>query len=54
MMFIYSGLLMVLNRRALPAPIQMRGYRLAVMALVFLFFAVFSVLTLIDQIRENF
>jgi hypothetical protein len=54
MMFIYSGLLIVLNRRALPRPVQIGGYRLGVMGLVFLFFAVFSMLTIIDQIRENF
>jgi hypothetical protein len=54
MMFIYSGLLIVLNRRALPRPIQIGGYRLGVMGVVFLFFAAFSVLTIIDQIRENF
>jgi hypothetical protein len=54
MMFIYSGLLIVLNRRALPRPVQIGGYRLGVMGLVFLFFAAFSVLTIIDQIRENF
>lgn len=54
MMFIYSGLLVVLNRRALPMPVRIRGGRFGVMALVFLFFGFFSVLTIIDQIRENF
>jgi hypothetical protein len=53
MMFIYSGLLVVLNRRALPRPISPRGWRLAVMGLVFVFFGFFSVLTLVDQIRER-
>jgi hypothetical protein len=54
MMFIYSGLLMVLNRRALPRAVQIGGWRFGVMGFVFLFFAFFSVLTIIDQIRENF
>ncbi|HEU5158493.1 MAG TPA: Nramp family divalent metal transporter [Streptosporangiaceae bacterium] len=54
MMFIYSGLLMKLNRRSLPRQIQIRGWRLGAMGTVFLFFAVFSVLTVIDQIRDKF
>jgi hypothetical protein len=54
MMFVYSALLILLNRRALPRPIQIGGYRLGVMSLVFFFFGFFSVLTIIDQIRENF
>jgi hypothetical protein len=54
MMFIYSGLLIVLNRRALPRAIQVGGWRLGVMTLVFLFFAAFSVLTIIDQIGKHF
>jgi hypothetical protein len=54
MMFIYSGLLIVLNRRALPRPVQIGGYRLGVMGLVFMFFAAFSVLVIVDQIRANF
>jgi hypothetical protein len=53
MMFIYSGLLVVLNRRALPGPIRVRGWRLGVMCLVFVFFGCFSVLTLIDQISDK-
>ncbi|MFI0418495.1 Nramp family divalent metal transporter [Spongiactinospora sp. 9N601] len=51
MMFLYSGLLMILNRRALPREIGLRGYRLVVMALIFLFFAFFAALTVIDRIR---
>jgi hypothetical protein len=54
MMFIYSGLLIKLNRRTLPRPIQIGGWRMGVMSLVFLFFAAFSVLTVIDQIRDKF
>jgi hypothetical protein len=54
MMFIYSGLLIRLNRRTLPKAVQIGSWRLGVMALVFLFFGFFSVLTIIDQINENF
>jgi hypothetical protein len=54
MMFIYSGLLIKLNRRSLPRPIQIGGWRMGVMGLVFLFFAVFSVLTVIDQVMDKF
>ncbi|HEX6470061.1 MAG TPA: Nramp family divalent metal transporter [Streptosporangiaceae bacterium] len=53
MMFVYSGLLIKLNRRALPRAIRIDGWRLGVMGLVFVFFAVFSVLTIIDQISKN-
>ncbi|GAA5086625.1 hypothetical protein HNP84_000871 [Thermocatellispora tengchongensis] len=52
MMFVYSGLLMILNRRGLPKPIELRGWRLGVLGLVFLFFGFFSVLTIIDQIGK--
>ncbi|RBQ19522.1 hypothetical protein DP939_12245 [Spongiactinospora rosea] len=51
MMFLYSGLLVILNRRALPREIGLRGYRLVVMGLIFLFFAFFAALTIIDRIR---
>ncbi|PZG14983.1 hypothetical protein C1I98_39420, partial [Spongiactinospora gelatinilytica] len=51
MMFLYSGLLVILNRRVLPRVIGLRGYRLVVMALIFLFFAFFAALTVIDRIR---
>ena len=44
MMFIYSMLLIQLNRRALPGEIKIRGMRLGVMAFSVLFFGVFSVL----------
>jgi hypothetical protein len=50
MMFVYSGLLMILNRRALPREIELRGGRLAIMGFIFLFFGFFSALTIWDQI----
>jgi formate/nitrite transporter FocA (FNT family) len=40
MMFIYSMLLIQLNRKARPEPIRIRGVRLAVMAFSVVFFGV--------------
>ena len=54
MMFIYSMLLIQLNRRALPNPIKIRGLQLGVMAFSVLFFGVFSVLLVIDEARSAF
>ena len=49
-MFIYSGLLIMLNRRALPKELRVGGIRLAVLALSFLFFGFLSVLLVIDEL----
>ena len=49
MMFIYSILLLVLNRRALPAPIRVRSYRVAALIWSTLLFGVFSALTIWQQ-----
>jgi Amino acid permease len=49
-MFIYSGLLMMLNRKALPKELRVGGIRLAVLALSFLFFGFLSVLLVIDEL----
>ncbi|MGH3390840.1 MAG: Nramp family divalent metal transporter [Actinomadura sp.] len=54
MMFVYSALLLVLNRRALPRAIRTSGWRTVVMVAVFLFFGVFSVLAIADQISKHF
>jgi hypothetical protein len=54
MMFIYSMLLIQLNRRALPHEIKIRGTRLAVLAFSVLFFGVFSVLLVYDQGKQLF
>ncbi len=48
-MFIYSVLLIVLNRRLLPKPIRIRGVRLAVLIWSVLFFGFFSVMVIIAQ-----
>ncbi len=52
MMFIYSALLAVLNRKMLPEAIRIRGYRMVAVLLTFAFFGFFSVLTLIEQIGK--
>ena len=41
-MFLYSGMLIWLNRRILPEPIRIKGARLIVVALTFAMFAVLS------------
>ncbi|MEW6635249.1 MAG: Nramp family divalent metal transporter [Actinomycetota bacterium] len=52
MMFIYSGLLIQLNRN-LPGELKLRGVRLVVMVISFLFFGFFSVILIYDQIVNN-
>ena len=54
MMFIYSGLLILINRKILPAPIRVRGWRLAGLVWSILLFGVLSVLTFRDQIAKLF
>ncbi|MBN6042117.1 Nramp family divalent metal transporter [Amycolatopsis sp. 195334CR] len=54
MMFIYSGLLIVLNRRVLPKPIRIRGGRMAVLGWSVALFGVLSVLTIIEQAGKLF
>lgn len=49
-MFIYSGLLMVLNRKALPTALRTGGVRLAVLAVSFVFFGFLSVLLVLDEL----
>jgi hypothetical protein len=52
-MFIYSILLIVMNRSMLPRQIRTRGVRLAAMIWAVLFFGGFSAVVIIDQIRAN-
>jgi hypothetical protein len=54
MMFIYSILLIALNRRALPHEIKIRGVRLAVMGFSVVFFGIFSVLLVYDEGKALF
>jgi hypothetical protein len=54
MMFIYSILLLVLNRRVLPDAIRIRSYRVAALVWAVLLFGVFSVLTVWQQGQKLF
>jgi uncharacterized protein YhhL (DUF1145 family) len=54
MMFIYSILLLVLNRRVLPDAIRIRSYRIAALVWAVLLFGVFSVLTVWQQGQKLF
>ncbi len=54
MMFIYSGLLILINRKILPTPIRVRGWRLAGLIWSILLFGTLSVLTFSDQIGKLF
>jgi hypothetical protein len=54
MMFIYSALLILINRKSLPAPIRVRGWRLAGLIWWVLLFGVLSVLTFSDQLGKLF
>lgn len=54
MMFVYSILLIWLNRKALPAPIRVRSYRLGAMVWSIAFFGTLTVLTLIQQAQRIF
>ncbi|MGP3970344.1 Nramp family divalent metal transporter [Streptomyces sp. 6N223] len=54
MMFVYSGLLLFMNRKALPAPLKVRGYRAAVLVWAVGLFGVLSVLTIRQQIIDHF
>jgi hypothetical protein len=54
MMFLYSALLILINRRILPAPIRIRGVRLGALIWSFLLFGVLSALTFADRIGELF
>jgi hypothetical protein len=51
-MFLYSFLLILLNRRALPAPIAVRSYRVAALVWSTLFFGGLSVITIWQQLRN--
>ncbi len=53
-MFIYSGLLIALNRRFLPRPIKIRGVRLGALAWCFAFFGIFSIIYGIEQFKQLF
>ena len=52
MMFFYSALLILINRRILPDPIRIRGARLLALGWSFALFGVLSVLTIADQVKQ--
>jgi hypothetical protein len=54
MMFIYSILLLILNRRTLPAPLKIRSYRIVALVWSILLFGVLSAITVIEQGRKLF
>ncbi|MGI5273022.1 Nramp family divalent metal transporter [Nonomuraea sp. CA-218870] len=54
MMFVYSILLIRLNRTALPAPIRIRSFRLGAMVWAIAFFGTLTVLTVIQQAQRIF
>jgi hypothetical protein len=54
MMFIYSGLLILVNRKVLPEAIRIRGGRMAVLGWSVLLFGVLSILTIVEQIGNLF
>jgi hypothetical protein len=54
MMFLYSGLLIVLNRRWLPGPIRVRSYRLAALVWATLMFGSLAALTIWTQVSPFF
>jgi hypothetical protein len=54
MMFIYSALLIAINRRMLPKQIRVSGPRVAALVWSFLLFGVLAVLTVQQQIGNLF
>jgi hypothetical protein len=54
MMFIYSGLLILINRKTMPGPIKITGYRLAALIWAIALLGTLSVLTFRDQIGKLF
>jgi len=51
MMFLYSALLILLNRRVLAEPLRPKGYRVAALIWSFLLFGVLSAITIWEQGR---
>ena len=49
MMFIYSGLLILINRRSLPPSVRITGFRTATMVWSVLLFGTASVIAISDQ-----
>ena len=54
MMFVYAGLLLYMNRKAMPAPLKVRGVRIAALLWAIVLFGVLTVLTVRQQIMDIF
>ena len=54
MMFVYSGLLILINRKSLPGVIKIRGVRLVALIWAIALFGTLSVLTFRDQLGKLF
>ena len=54
MMFVYSGLLILINRKSLPKPIKVTGFRLGALIWAIALFGTLSVLTFRDQLSKLF
>ena len=52
MMFIYSGLLILINRKILSGELRIRGYRLAVMVWSIALFGTLSILVIVQQYQD--
>ncbi len=52
MMFIYSGLLIILNRRLLAPELRPAGYRVAALVWAVALFGILSAITIVDQARK--
>jgi hypothetical protein len=52
MMFIYSALLIILNRRLLAPPLRPAGYRIGALVWAVALFGILSVITIVDQARK--
>ena len=52
MIFIYSGLLIAINRRFMPEPLKIRGVRLAALVWAFGLFGILSVIVIITEFGE--
>jgi hypothetical protein len=52
MMFVYSALLIVLNRRLLAPALRPAGYRVAALVWAVGLFGLLSVITVIDQLKR--
>ena len=54
MMFMYSGLLILINRKILPSQLRIRGIRVAILVWSIALFGTLSVLTIVQQYNDNF